>query len=107
MTSLTKENVNKIPVWVKIHDVPVAAFTADGLSVIATKIGTPIMLDSYTSSMCNESWGRSSYARAMVEVNADRELKKSMVIAIPSLDNEEYTRETISFEYEWLPPPMP
>ncbi|GKA48743.1 cytochrome P450 [Tanacetum coccineum] len=39
-------------VWVKHHDVPVTAFSEDGLSVIATKLGTPLMLDSYTSDMC-------------------------------------------------------
>ncbi|GJV05024.1 uncharacterized protein Tco_1338593 [Tanacetum coccineum] len=88
---------------VKMHDIPVAAFTANGLSAIATKIGTPIMLDSYTSDMCSESWGKSSYARAMVEVHVDKEMKTSMVIAIPNLEDEGYTRETVTFEYEWLP----
>ena len=29
---------------------PIVAFTADGLSVMATKLGNIIMLDSYTSS---------------------------------------------------------
>nr|GEV85089.1 retrovirus-related Pol polyprotein from transposon TNT 1-94 [Tanacetum cinerariifolium] len=33
----------------KLHGVPVTAFSEDGLSTIATKIGTPLMLDSYTS----------------------------------------------------------
>ncbi|GJZ51799.1 hypothetical protein Tco_0606314, partial [Tanacetum coccineum] len=32
------------------------AFSKDGLSAIATKLGTPLMLDSYTSDMCNQSW---------------------------------------------------
>ncbi|GJV92489.1 hypothetical protein Tco_1540302 [Tanacetum coccineum] len=32
-------------------------------SLIATFIGKPVMLDSYTSSICNDSWGRSSFAR--------------------------------------------
>ncbi|GJV62118.1 hypothetical protein Tco_1468218 [Tanacetum coccineum] len=33
-------------VWVKFHDVPLVAYTLDGLSLMAMKIGTPIMLDS-------------------------------------------------------------
>nr|GEW41440.1 hypothetical protein [Tanacetum cinerariifolium] len=33
------------------------AFSEDGLSAIATKLGTPLMLDSYTSDMCMQSWG--------------------------------------------------
>ncbi|GKA49545.1 hypothetical protein Tco_0742618 [Tanacetum coccineum] len=47
--NLLKEDVSTIPVWVKIHGVPITAFSEDGLSAIATKIGTPLMLDSYTS----------------------------------------------------------
>ncbi|GKD28013.1 hypothetical protein Tco_1234227, partial [Tanacetum coccineum] len=42
---------------VKLNDVFVTAFSEDGLSVIATKLGTPFMLDSYTSDMCLQSWG--------------------------------------------------
>nr|GEW18076.1 hypothetical protein [Tanacetum cinerariifolium] len=50
--NLLKEDVSTVPVWVKLHGVPVTAFSEDGLSAIATKLGTPLMLDSYTSDMC-------------------------------------------------------
>ncbi|GKC65388.1 zinc finger, CCHC-type containing protein [Tanacetum coccineum] len=36
--NLLKEDVNNIPVWVKLHGVPVTAFSDDGLSAIATKL---------------------------------------------------------------------
>ncbi|GJT88103.1 hypothetical protein Tco_1069820 [Tanacetum coccineum] len=45
---------------VKLHGVHVTAFSEDGLSAIATKLGTPLMLDSYTSDMCMYSWGSMS-----------------------------------------------
>ncbi|GKC17583.1 hypothetical protein Tco_1014365 [Tanacetum coccineum] len=51
------------------------------LSAIATKLGKPIMLDSYTVAMCTDSWGRASYARALG-----------------------YTLNTVHVEYEWTPP---
>nr|GEX30257.1 ankyrin repeat-containing protein [Tanacetum cinerariifolium] len=35
----------------------VIAFSEDGLSVIAIKLCTPLMLGSYTSDMCMQSWG--------------------------------------------------
>ncbi|GJR42007.1 retrotransposon protein, putative, ty1-copia subclass [Tanacetum coccineum] len=73
--NLLKEDVSTVPVWVKLHGVPVTAFSEDGLSVIPTKLGTPLMLDSYTSDMCMQSWGGSSYARVMIELRADVELK--------------------------------
>ncbi|GKB93836.1 hypothetical protein Tco_0979973 [Tanacetum coccineum] len=71
---------------VKLHGVPVTAFNEDGLSAIATKIGTPLMIDSYTSDMCMQSWGRSSYARAIIELQADVELKDNIVEAILGKD---------------------
>ena len=40
-TNLLKEDLTNIPVWVKFHDVPLAMFSDDGLSLLATLIGTP------------------------------------------------------------------
>ncbi|GJS26657.1 T-complex protein 1 subunit delta [Tanacetum coccineum] len=81
---------NTTYVWVKLHGVPVTAFSEDGLSAIATKLGTPLMLDSYTADMCMQSWGRSSYARAMIKFRADVELKDNIVAAMPKITREGY-----------------
>ncbi|GJY23961.1 ATPase, F1/V1/A1 complex, alpha/beta subunit [Tanacetum coccineum] len=89
-TSLKKEELTRVPVWVKLHDVSIVAFTADGLRAIATKIDKPLMLDSFTSTMCNELWGQNSYAHTMIEVSAENILKDSMVIAILNLKDEGY-----------------
>nr|GEY76170.1 hypothetical protein [Tanacetum cinerariifolium] len=59
--NLLKEDVSTILVWVKLHGVPVTAFNDYGLSAIATKLGTPLMLDSYTSDMWMQSWGREGH----------------------------------------------
>nr|GEU41086.1 hypothetical protein [Tanacetum cinerariifolium] len=76
--------------YVKLHGVPVKAFSEDGLSAIATKLDTPLMLDSYTSDMFLQSWGRSSYARAMIELRVDVELKDTIVVAMPKITGEGY-----------------
>ncbi|GJU60080.1 reverse transcriptase domain-containing protein [Tanacetum coccineum] len=81
--NLLKEDVANVPVWVKLHGVPVMAFSEDGLSAIATKLGTPLMLNSYTSDMCMQSWGRSIYIRAMIKLWADVELKDTIMVAMP------------------------
>nr|GEX93573.1 ATPase, F1/V1/A1 complex, alpha/beta subunit, zinc knuckle CX2CX4HX4C [Tanacetum cinerariifolium] len=47
--NLLKEDVSSILVWVKLHGVPITAFNDDGLSAIITKLGAPLLLDSYTS----------------------------------------------------------
>ncbi|GKB86355.1 zinc knuckle CX2CX4HX4C containing protein, partial [Tanacetum coccineum] len=80
---LRKEEIKKASVWVKLHHVPIVAYSEVGLSLITTQIGCPIMLDSYTSNMCVRSWGRNEYARALIEISADREPMESIVIAIP------------------------
>nr|GEV07937.1 hypothetical protein [Tanacetum cinerariifolium] len=61
-------------------------FEEDGISLIATYLGTPIMLDSYTTSMCKESWGRNSFARCLIEINLEVDFMDSITIGIPDLD---------------------
>nr|GEZ09565.1 zinc knuckle CX2CX4HX4C [Tanacetum cinerariifolium] len=63
-----------------------------------------VMLYSYTSSMCNDSWGRSSFARYLIEVNSEADLVEAVTIGIPSLIREDFTKETIRVKYEWRPP---
>ncbi|GKC00279.1 trichome birefringence-like protein 3, partial [Tanacetum coccineum] len=100
------DNVTRVPVWVKLHKVPVVAYSDDGLSLIATQIGKPIMLDAFTSFVCVEAWGRIGYARALIEVGADKELKQEVIMAVPNVDDEgaTHTFEKIRVEYEWKPP---
>nr|GFA38914.1 hypothetical protein [Tanacetum cinerariifolium] len=71
-----------VVISVKLCGVPVTTFNEDGLSVIATKLDTSLMLDSYTSDMCMQYWGRSSYVRVMIELRTDVELKDIIVIHI-------------------------
>ncbi|GJU95887.1 reverse transcriptase domain-containing protein [Tanacetum coccineum] len=97
------EDVGNVPVWVKLHGVSVTAFSEDGLSAIATKLGTSLMRDSFTSDMSMQSWGRSSYARAMIELRVDVELKDTIVVAMLKLVSEGFYICTIRVEYEWKP----
>ncbi|GJR64396.1 hypothetical protein Tco_0010461 [Tanacetum coccineum] len=82
----------------------VTAFSEDGLSAIATKLGTPLMINSYTSDICIQSWGRSSYAGVMIEVQDDVELKDTIVVAMPKLTEEGFYTCNVRVEYEWKPP---
>ncbi|GKE89167.1 zinc knuckle CX2CX4HX4C containing protein, partial [Tanacetum coccineum] len=72
-TRLLKEELTRIPIWVKLHDVPIQVFEEDGISLIATFIGKPVDL---------------------VDV---------VTIGIPSLSEDDFTKETIRVEYEWRP----
>nr|GEX78896.1 protein kinase-like domain, phloem protein 2-like protein [Tanacetum cinerariifolium] len=100
----TYEDVSTVSVWVKFHDVAVTAFSGDALSVIATKLGTLLMLDSYTSDMCMQCGGRSSYARVMIELQAGVELKDNIVVAMPRITREGHYTCNVRVEYEFKPP---
>ncbi|GJW07139.1 hypothetical protein Tco_1569562 [Tanacetum coccineum] len=101
-----QDEVTRVPVWVKLHKVPVVAYSADGLSLIASQIRNPIMLDDFTSAMCVEAWGRIGYARALIEVCADKELKQEVAMAIPKGEEvkDGHSVAKIRVEYEWKPP---
>ncbi|GJY62451.1 zinc knuckle CX2CX4HX4C containing protein [Tanacetum coccineum] len=103
-TRLRKETITSAPIWVKLHNVPIVAYSKIGLSLITSQIGNPIMLDAYTSMMCQKSWGRNSYARALVEVSSLNPLQDSLVVAIPFPDGSGHSLESIEVDYEWTPP---
>ncbi|GKB18150.1 zinc knuckle CX2CX4HX4C containing protein [Tanacetum coccineum] len=100
---LIRDDIKMVPVCVKMHDVPVVAYSEVGLSLITTQVGRPIMLDAHTADMCVNSWGRCSYAR-LIELNADQTLKESIIVAVLIQGEEGHSLETINIEYEWRPP---
>jgi hypothetical protein len=64
VANLLEEHLNLV------HDTSIVPFAVDGLSVMAIKLCNLIMLDSYTSSMTLQSWGRMDYARALIDIRA-------------------------------------
>ncbi|GJY27843.1 zinc knuckle CX2CX4HX4C containing protein [Tanacetum coccineum] len=88
-----KEDIKRIHVWVKLFNVPIVTYSDVGLSLITSKLGRLIMLDAHTSSMCLNSWGPSSYARALVKITADLDLVESLVVAIPHRKGKEHLME--------------
>nr|GEY44206.1 hypothetical protein [Tanacetum cinerariifolium] len=73
------------------------------VTLIATKIGTPMMLDLYTT-LCVWNHGRSSYAQVLIEINACINFNNNLVMVVPNLEGNGYIKETICIEYEWMPP---
>ncbi|GJR54789.1 hypothetical protein Tco_1405310 [Tanacetum coccineum] len=47
---------------------------------------------------------QSSFARCLIEVNSEADLVDVVTIGIPSLFEDDFTKETIRVEYEWRPP---
>ena len=63
---LTKAKHDKVPVWVKIHDIPLEAWSVEGIGRIASRIGIPLDMDTYTEDMCVEGKVRCAYARVLI-----------------------------------------
>lgn len=49
---IEKPSHDRVPVWFNIFGIPLQLFNKDGLSLIASKLGKPLEVDSYTSTMC-------------------------------------------------------
>ncbi|GKE08286.1 zinc knuckle CX2CX4HX4C containing protein, partial [Tanacetum coccineum] len=99
-TKLKMEDSTKVRVWIKVDSVPVVALSEIGLSLITTQLGRPIRLDARTSDLCLNPWGRSTYARALIELSAKRAIKDSVVVDIPFSDGSGHSLETLEVEYE-------
>ncbi|GJY69342.1 putative reverse transcriptase domain-containing protein, partial [Tanacetum coccineum] len=74
------------------------------VNLLKEDVSTPLMLDSYTSDMCMQLWGMSSYARAMIKLRADVELKDNIMAAMLKITREGYYTCNICIKYEWKPP---
>lgn len=72
---LLKEDLRSVPLWVKLHGVPLEYWTPVGLSHIASAVGKPLHTDKLTASK-----KRISFARICVEVEASKELPKDFYI---------------------------
>ncbi|GKG27955.1 RNA-directed DNA polymerase, eukaryota, reverse transcriptase zinc-binding domain protein, partial [Tanacetum coccineum] len=72
-TVIEKETPCKIPVWIRLYNVPLEAWSIKGISTISSRLGRPIMMDQKTSDMCKEGSGRLGYARVLIEVDAEKE----------------------------------
>ncbi|GJZ66303.1 putative reverse transcriptase domain-containing protein [Tanacetum coccineum] len=59
------------------------------VNLLKEDVCTPLMLDSYTSDMCMQSWGKSSYAIVMIELRVDVELRDNIVAAMPKITRKD------------------
>ncbi|KAL0282900.1 UNVERIFIED_CONTAM: hypothetical protein Sradi_7247400 [Sesamum radiatum] len=73
-------------------------WTEEGLSTVASGIGTPLYADSIT-----KNCARLDYARVCVMLDFDSELPKHLVVISPVLRNGKEDPKRVDVEYEWLP----
>ncbi|GJR74220.1 hypothetical protein Tco_0086585 [Tanacetum coccineum] len=72
----------------------------DSISRITSMIGSPIIMDRITTKMCDRSYGRASFVRVLIKVDADLGLSDKIEVWYKSLGRSMELR----VEYPWKPP---
>ncbi|KAL0926454.1 hypothetical protein M5K25_002688 [Dendrobium thyrsiflorum] len=89
-----RENLKSVPIWIKIHDLPLVCWNSEGISRIASKIGIPLAVDALTAQRT-----RLTFACVCVQVSADATFPEEVPI---SLEDEVFS---LKIQYEWKPTP--
>ncbi|XP_028550733.1 uncharacterized protein LOC110115963 isoform X2 [Dendrobium catenatum] len=89
-----RENFTSVPIWVKIHDLPLACWNSEGISRIASKIGIPLAADNLT-----EQKTRLTFARVCVLLDNNAVYPEEIKV---SLDGDIVS---LKVQYEWRPFP--
>ncbi|GKA71724.1 zinc knuckle CX2CX4HX4C containing protein [Tanacetum coccineum] len=84
--------LEKLPLCVKLMNIPMEAWSVEGIRALASGIDTPIVMDNTTAHMCQYGNGRSDYARVLIEVDAKKEIKS--VIKVQYTEKEQKVRGT-------------
>ncbi|GJQ90834.1 RNA-directed DNA polymerase, eukaryota, reverse transcriptase zinc-binding domain protein [Tanacetum coccineum] len=100
---LDKKEPEMIPIWVRLCNVPLEAWTTKGISALASRLGKPLVMDNVTAEMCKMGVGRVRYARILVQVSAKKVLPQEIEIVYRDKGNEEICRKVIHVKYDWKP----
>ncbi|PWA56292.1 hypothetical protein CTI12_AA419720 [Artemisia annua] len=101
---LYKTDPTTLPIWVKLCNVPLEAWSHMGVSALASRVGKPLIMDAVTASMCKVGVGRIGYARVLVEVSAGKELPEVIDVVYRNANKEEVCRKIVKVMYDWKPP---
>ncbi|GJZ02307.1 RNA-directed DNA polymerase, eukaryota, reverse transcriptase zinc-binding domain protein [Tanacetum coccineum] len=102
--AMDKKDPETLPCWIKLHNVPLEAWTLKGISTIASGLGKPLIMDKTTTRLCKEGTGNFGYARVLVEINAEKEFKEMIEICYKSKNLLNLCSKFVKVEYSWKPP---
>ncbi|PWA48042.1 DUF4283 domain-containing protein [Artemisia annua] len=86
-----KRDPEVLPCWIKLHNVPVEAWTVKGISAIA-------------SSLASDGTGNIGFARVLVEIKVDRAFKEKTEICYKGNGQVTKSSKFVDVEYSWKPP---
>ena len=100
---LLKVEPTKMPLWIKMVNIPMEAWSVEGISAMASSLGKPLVMDSVTAHMCQFGVGRADYARVLVEVEAGKQMKSEIKIEYTDMNKCLKGTKVVKVEYDWKP----
>ncbi|GKC45461.1 RNA-directed DNA polymerase, eukaryota, reverse transcriptase zinc-binding domain protein [Tanacetum coccineum] len=100
---LEKKDETKIPLWAKIKNIPLEAWTKDRISALASSLGKPLRMDNIIAQVCQTGRGRADFARVLVEFDVTKGFKKEICIQYMSKENIVKGTKVVNVEYQWRP----
>nr|GEZ64141.1 hypothetical protein [Tanacetum cinerariifolium] len=95
--------LKRIPLWVKLCNVPLEAWTVKGIGALASMLGKPLVMDSVIANTCKQGIGMVRYARVLIEVSAKKILANDVEIVYKNVEGMVQCRKTVKVEYDWKP----
>ncbi|KAL3733033.1 hypothetical protein ACJRO7_022542 [Eucalyptus globulus] len=91
MLELKKIAHNTVPIWIRLRNVPVALWSAAGISFLASGIGKPLFVDNRTEQMAMVA-----FAHVCVEIDASNSLPEVVEFMMKG------ELRTVTVQYEWI-----
>ncbi|KAL5718274.1 hypothetical protein ACHQM5_011194 [Ranunculus cassubicifolius] len=87
-----RQQINVVPIWVRIYEIPKQLWTTEGLGFLASLIGTPKFVDDLTAKE-----ERLEFARVCVEIGVETKIEDIKKFRMNGKE------EQVRLEYPWLP----
>nr|GEV04229.1 hypothetical protein [Tanacetum cinerariifolium] len=101
--NLDNTKLERIPLWVKLCNVPLEAWTVKGISALASILGKPLVMDFTIANKCKQGIGMVRYARVLIKVNAKKILANDVEIVYKNAKGMVQCRKTVKVKYDWKP----
>ncbi|GJS02170.1 RNA-directed DNA polymerase, eukaryota, reverse transcriptase zinc-binding domain protein [Tanacetum coccineum] len=101
--NIEKREPSVLPVWVKLKNVIMEAWTKKGISVLASNLGKPIIMDVMTTMMCNQGAEGIGFGKVRVKINATKECKDSIKVQYADAQKVKMKTKIMQVEYQWKP----
>ncbi|GJY41346.1 hypothetical protein Tco_0428616 [Tanacetum coccineum] len=85
-------------------NLPLEAWSFKGISVVASRLGTPLIMDQTTTNMCNLGNSRPGFARFLVNVEAGKGIPGQIDIVYKNKEGMVTGNKSVNGSYNWAPP---